>query len=216
MSEILHRFPSQPTRSAGAPAMTPMSPVNHPLAQSTTEACADCARTRGCVECFEELVRRFQSPLLHYLIRRTGSRHDAEDLVQETFLLAHRNLGRYRSSWRFSTWLFTIASRLACSANRRNRPEISAGCRMPRTEDAGPLATVAENELRGTLWDAARQILDPDAFTALWLCYVESMPAGEIGRVLGRRANAVRILLHRARAKLALRLDQSENAGVVP
>jgi RNA polymerase sigma-70 factor (ECF subfamily) len=194
--------------------MTPMSPATHPPAHSTAEACADCARTRGCNACFEELVRRLQSSLFHFLIRRTGSRHDAEDLVQETFLVAYRNLGRYQSSWRFSTWLFTIASRLAASAKRRRRPDARAGRKVPHSGDSGPLASAQENELRSTLWDAARQILDPDSFTALWLSYVESMPADEIGRVLGRNANAVRILLHRARARLARRLDQAENAGV--
>jgi len=196
--------------------MTPQSRANHPPAHSTAEVCADCARTRGCDACFEELVRRFQPSLLHFLIRRTGSRQDAEDLVQETFLVAYRNLGRYRSSWRFSTWLFTIASRLASSAKRRRRPDANGERKAANSRDADPLASAQENELRSTLWDTARKNLDPDAFTALWLSYVESMPAEEIGRVLGRNANAVRILLHRARARLAERLDRAERPGVMP
>ena len=76
----------------------------------------ECARRRGCAACFDELVRQFQSPLLHFLIRRLGSRQDAEDVLQETFLAAFRNLDRYQSTWRFSTWVFTIASRNATSA----------------------------------------------------------------------------------------------------
>lgn len=185
-----------------------MEPASrHPSLKSTAEECADCARVRGCAACFEELVRRFQSPLLHYLTRRVLSRHDAEDLLQETFLVAYRNLHRYRSSWRFSTWLFTIANRLAASARRRRRERVGAAGRLVQ-EFAGtdPLANAQENEMRSTLWDAVRQILEPDAFTALWLSYVESMPADQIGRVLGRNANAVRILLHRARTRLAERL----------
>jgi RNA polymerase sigma-70 factor, ECF subfamily len=193
--------------------MTPTSDLNHPAVQSTAEACADCARTQACEACFEELVRRFQSPLLHFLIRRTGARHDAEDLVQETFLLAYRNLGRYQSTWRFSTWLFTIASRLAASSKRRRRPNAGLEGKERQTRDAGPLASAVANEQHGGLWESARQLLDPDAFTALWLSYVESMTAEEIGHVLGRNANAVRILLHRARVSLARRLDQSENGG---
>src|SRR4051794_35378927 len=90
-------------------------------AERSAQACADCARARCCDACFESLVRRFQVPLLHYLLRRTASRADAEDLVQESFLAAYKNLASYDSRWRFSTWLFTIANRLATSAARKGR-----------------------------------------------------------------------------------------------
>jgi RNA polymerase sigma factor (sigma-70 family) len=183
---------------------------SHPAAQSTDEACAECARGSGCLPCFEELLKRFQSPLLHFLTRRLRSRHDAEDLVQETFLLAYRNIARYRSSWRFSTWLFTIANRLAISKWRKRdiEPEDRAA---EQVGGINPLANAIGNELTGKLWDAVQKILDADAFTAIWLSYVESMAADEIGLVLGRNSNAVRILLHRARVKLADRLGSAED-----
>jgi RNA polymerase sigma-70 factor (ECF subfamily) len=173
--------------------------MNHPSRQSTAEECAQCAARKGCRECFEELVRRYQTPLLHFLIRRAGSRQDAEDLVQETFLLAYRHLERYQPRWRFSTWLFTIAHRQAASARRRKPLVLQAAA---QTGGADPAVQAEEAEWRSGLWDAARRILEPDAFTALWLCYVESMTAEEIGQVLARSANAVRILLYRARGQL--------------
>lgn len=186
-------------------AVVRMIPSGHPASESSAENCADCARARGCRACFEELVRRFQVPLLHFLVRRTGSRHDAEDLVQETFLLAHRNLTGYRSNWRFSTWLFTIANRVAISKWRQNRTSpAQSGEALDRAVDRqSPLTAAEQNERRSGLWDTAQKILEPDAFAGLWLSYVESMSADEIGQVLGRSANAVRILLHRARVRLA-------------
>jgi RNA polymerase sigma-70 factor (ECF subfamily) len=187
----------------GGGSVKPVGTTSHSSGASAEE-CADCARARGCAECFDELVRRFQSPLLHFLIRRLGSRQDAEDVLQETFLAAYRNLDRYRSTWRFSTWVFTIASRLAAS-NLRRRKKIT-GPMGASVDGISPMKSAEDNELRGSLWDAARQCLEPDAFTALWLNYVEAMPADEIGRVLGRSANAVRILLHRARGRLAMEL----------
>jgi RNA polymerase sigma-70 factor, ECF subfamily len=183
-----------------------MAQASHPTEEDTAEACAECAHRRGCTACFEELVRRFQSSLLHFLMRRGFARHDAEDLVQETFLTVYRNLDRYRSGRRFNTWLFTIANRLAISSRRR-RPQPSGTRNQPAAAGGlDPLAAAGEEEFRGKLWDAARTILDPDAFTALWLSYVESMPADQIGVVLGRNANAVRILLHRARVRLSQHL----------
>lgn len=117
---------SRPRRQSIEPpvlsAATLMETASRHLSpRKSAEECADCARIHGCAACFEELVRRFQSPLLHFLIRRIGSHHDAEDLLQETFMIAHRKISDYRSSWRFSTWLFTIAHRLAVSKKRRRR-----------------------------------------------------------------------------------------------
>ena len=182
-----------------------MSQRLHPSPDCSAEACALCA-AGGCSACFEEILRRYQSPLLHFLCRRLGSRHDAEDVLQETFLIVHRKIGRYRASWRLSTWLFTIAHRLAVSSRRRSPMPPPSSALGPHSADDPPTAA-AEREMHGNLWDAAQKILEPDAFAAVWLSYVEAMSAAEIGEVLGRNANAVRILLHRARAKLGEQLD---------
>src|SRR5436309_12843514 len=53
---------------------------------------------------FEELVRRFQAPLLRLLMRRLPRRADAEDILQETFLRAYEKLEQYESRWPFATW----------------------------------------------------------------------------------------------------------------
>ena len=180
-----------------------MALPNHPPDGSTDEAHAECARVNHCQGCFQELARRFQVPLLHFLLRRIGARQDAEDLLQETFLLAYRKLHRYRSTWRFSTWIFTIANRLAVSHWRKRRPTSGAGGLGRHPDNFDPLASIQDQEERGALWDVVRQILEPEAFTALWLNYVESMSAEEIGKVIGRSPNAIRVLLHRARARIA-------------
>src|SRR5580704_14119723 len=64
----------------------------------------------GCGASFEELLRRFQVPLLSFL-RHVGPAADAEDVLQETFMRAYSRLHFYRSQWKFATWLFTIARR---------------------------------------------------------------------------------------------------------
>ncbi len=186
-------------------------PASHPLPDSSNEACAICARDRHCNVCFDELVARLQVPLLHYIMQRTRNRQDAEDVLQETFLLGYRNIAKYDAAWRFTTWIFTIAHRQAISAARK------AECKFPRsseppneTADAGhgPFASAVESEARESLWAGAKDILDSDAFTAVWLTYVQGMSADEVGEVIGRNANAVRILLTRSRARLAERLPE--------
>src|SRR6185295_16913226 len=72
----------------------------------------------GSVQAFEALVARFEAPLLRFLFLRTRDAAAAEDLTQEAFLRAWKNLARYDPRWRFSTWLYTVAERLCISARR--------------------------------------------------------------------------------------------------
>jgi RNA polymerase sigma-70 factor (ECF subfamily) len=65
---------------------------------------------RGDKEAFEAIVMRYQQPLLNYLNRTTGEREMALDFAQEVFLKAYASLASYRPRYKFSTWLFTIAS----------------------------------------------------------------------------------------------------------
>ena len=189
-------------------------PDRHPPADWSAESCAECARLRHCDPCFEELVRRFQVPLLHFLSRRMPCQQDALDVLQETLLAAYRNLHRYRTDYRFSTWLFTIAHRNAISHRRRRSVAHATFDNVQAHNLQSPDSAAETIENRSRLWDAARTLLDADAFTALWLCYVESMSAEQIGQVIHRNANAVRILLHRTRQRLAQSLGP-EFSGVL-
>jgi RNA polymerase sigma-70 factor (ECF subfamily) len=181
-----------------------MTTPSHLPGGSATKSCVECFQLRNCRPCFEELVERFQPSLLQFLTHRLGSREDAEDAFQEVFLLVYRKIGGYNPSFGFTTWLFAIARRVAITHHRRRRP-VDVACADPqRAIDPG--TAIEQREQRGRLWDTVRELLAPDHFTAVWLYYVEEMSADEIGKVLGRNANAVRIILHRSRAKLAEKL----------
>src|SRR5215471_6881282 len=78
---------------------------------------------------FSELVRRYQSAVRTTLLRLTcGNRALADDLAQETFFLAYRNLGSFRHEAKFSTWLYRIATN-AFFADARKRKEEPLGDR---------------------------------------------------------------------------------------
>ena len=63
-------------------------------------------------DAFDTLVDLYSSRLFGYLYRRTGSRHDAEDMLQEVFVRLVRTLDRYTHDGRFEAWLFRIATNL--------------------------------------------------------------------------------------------------------
>ena len=159
---------------------------------------------RGSLPCFAELVKRFEGRLLNFLRRRTGSVHDAEDLAQDAFVRAWQRIEQYDPRWQFSTWLFTIAHRLAIT--HRARREVSASCDVlePATLDRhDPVRVLADREHGGQLWETADRILSETQRTALWLRYAEDLSNTDIAAITGRSRVSVRVTLFRAREALA-------------
>ncbi len=96
----------------------PSSRRDTPLDQLSDEELA--RRTQaGSSACFGEVVRRHGDRLLRFLIYRTRSVQDAEDLLQDTFARAYQRIESYDPRWKLTTWLYTIAARLAYSLRRR-------------------------------------------------------------------------------------------------
>ena len=153
---------------------------------------------QGCRASFAALIHRYAPRLQAFLRRRTGDHHDAEDLVQDTFVKAYQNLGRYRTHRRFSTWLFTIASREAVSHHRRWRPSLSP----PEVSVVTPETIAEDRERSEGIWSQAAA-LPEGQYRALWLRYAEDMSVKEIARALGKSTVCVKVLLYRARRALA-------------
>jgi RNA polymerase sigma-70 factor, ECF subfamily len=68
---------------------------------------------------FEELVRRYQRPISAYVYRMVGNYESALDLTQEIFIKVYSSLSRYRSEFKFSTWIYKIAHNAAVDHLRR-------------------------------------------------------------------------------------------------
>ena len=169
----------------------------------TDEELAREARA-GSRSAFEELALRYKRRLFVYLRPRLGSDQDTEDMVQETFLKLYRNIDRYDPAYRFSTWLYTAATRLAISSYRKKKIAVVP---LP-AEEAGGVADPAagppaEMEASG-LWDSARTLAESQ-FRVLWLRYGEDLEVAEIARAIGKSRVAVSLLLHRARTNLMKR-----------
>ena len=185
----------------------------------TTDSEALVARAQaGCRESFGLLVERHQKGLYNFLLQRVRSPEEAEDLTQESFVRAWRRLATYRDQWRFSTWLYAVA-RSAAADRARERRELTQSEHADPSFDPDPAAELSAREERQNLWGLARAVLSDDQRSALWLFYGEDRPAAEIGRVLGKSAIAVRVMLFRARGILAQHLernDQRAGAAALP
>jgi RNA polymerase sigma-70 factor (ECF subfamily) len=193
--------------------------MTHAWTDFLDEELARRARAGGAAA-FEELVRRHQAPLLRFLSKRFPSRRDAEDILQDTFLKAWQALHQYDDAFPFRTWLYTIAYRLAVSRGRRAGEATSS---LPdadlRSHDPAPPRAAEQDDDRAHLWRQARRLLSDEQFTALWLHYVDDLPAGDVARVLNRSWVSVKTMMHRARKKLLPHLvdhDPRPAAGQAP
>jgi RNA polymerase sigma-70 factor (ECF subfamily) len=153
---------------------------------------------RGDVASFEQLVMRLRAPLVAFLARRLTVPNDADDVAQETFNRAYRNLASYDPTRKFSTWLFAIgkhaASNFARAQQRREQLE-------RRIEPDAEPATASADQGSET-WQRARKLLGDDAYRALWLRYARDFTVREVARELGKTVVGTKVMLFRARAKL--------------
>lgn len=154
-------------------------------------------------DAFAPLVRHYQRPLFGYLGRMGLAQAQAEDIAQDTFLRAWTNLASYdpqRAA--FSTWLFTIARRLALNVLAKDAPNTASTTGDERaTERAGPLEQLATSEQHRQLQHALRRLPLPER-SALALAYIQGLDRKSIARIEGCSENAIKVRLHRAREKL--------------
>ena len=162
------------------------------------------AAQSGCIESFESLVGQFEKPLYHFLLTKTRNHHQAEDLLQDTFLITYRKLDRFNPAYPFSSWIFTIANRLAISHYRKQKSLVEE---HEFATETTPVGKVMEREWARLLWAQAKRLLSENHFTALRLFYSEGMTIDEVAFTMKRKPNSVKVWLHRARKRLAQELN---------
>lgn len=157
---------------------------------------------------FAELVRRHHQPLYRLIMTNIGDADEALDLVQETFLSAHRALGRYDPAHKMRSWLAAIALNKCRDWGRRRA--VRRLFRLARPlEDAGEVAHDApgqdvETDARRRMAQVARAIasLPANQREVLTLRTIEGLSQAEVAALLGISTKAVETRLYRARARL--------------
>lgn len=157
---------------------------------------------------FESLVRLHLDAIHAYLFRLTGSRADAEDLAQETFLRVWQKAGNYQSGRvKVTTWLHTIAHRLAIDGFRKKRELPDSKAPEVIDPQADPAARQAASEQQRLL-DQALSALPERQRAAILLCQVQGFSNAQAAEILGVKVRALESLLARARKALRESLSQ--------
>jgi RNA polymerase sigma-70 factor (ECF subfamily) len=164
---------------------------------------------------FDALVRRHEGRLFNFLCQKTGDRRDAEDLAQKTFITVYRKIELYDPKHRFETWLYTITRRLTIDHYRHNsrRPDLHGDDDLPEGVETGtPSEALAVAEEKDALWRTIREQVNDNQFTALWMRYEEDLPVAEIAAAMRKTSTNIKVMLHRARERLANHLRSADGA----
>ena len=168
----------------------------------------------GSQSAFEQIVRRYQRPMVSLIARITADRALAEDLAQEAFVKAFRSLAAFDTSRRLSSWLFRIAHNTALDAIRRSRPQSvpidpSGDVECADIPHAPAAPDPIERAALGRALARALHKLRPHYRAAIALRYEEGLPFDEIGQIIGVPEVTARTYVHRARKELAQVLAES-------
>jgi len=169
--------------------------------------------------CFEELVNRYQRPIAAYVYRMVGDYDAALDLTQEVFIKVYKSLARYRSEFKFSTWIYKIAHNAAIDHLRRHALRAQAlaggidGEGRELAIESGPLTPEQESEKkeRCSEIEAMVQLLPAAYRELIVLRHSHDLSYDEIAEVTGLPLGTVKNRLFRAREAMR---DQLAQCGI--
>ena len=180
-----------------------------------TDAATVALARDGDNDAFRMLVERHSRAVYRVAHRMTGNAPDAEDVVQETFLKAYRQLGRFESRANFGTWLHRIA--VNCSIDViRGRKHQETGHDAADLEtfdsaddqrvDPSPERLMLSTQVQERVGRAMEGLTSMER-AAFVLRHFEGQSIEEIGRALNLKANAAKHSIFRAVRKMRLALE---------
>jgi RNA polymerase sigma-70 factor, ECF subfamily len=163
-------------------------------------------RAKANSQIFEELYKKYVDKVYNYFWYRTGHQKDvAEDLMQETFYRAFKHLSRFQTrGYSYLTYLLTIAHNILVNYYRSKQmiPLSQLGDDIDIPIPAEITDTLERKVEAENLWKAV-QSLSRTERDAVLMRYQDEKPIKDISRIMGKSENAVKLILSRARKKLA-------------
>jgi len=176
---------------------------------------------------FEELLFRYENPVLTFCYAFMRNRETAEDIGQETFLRVYRNAARYQPVAKFTTWLYKIAANLCINELKKGQLRHSRSLDEPAGSNPdgtrvieniadqkhGLPSSEAEKHEAQALVEQAISHLPDDQRTTLVMVEYHHMPYQDIAEILGVTVSAIKMRVKRARENLreSLKILQAEN-----
>jgi RNA polymerase sigma factor (sigma-70 family) len=163
---------------------------------------------------YADLVKRHQRFVFTLAMRFTKTREDAEEVAQDSFIKAYRNLQAFQGQSKFTTWLYSIVYTTAMTFLRKRRLDTSSiddenNFIQVENQNAGFENNMAENKSRSFYLNQAIEQLSADDATIITLFYKGEQSLEEIAVTLGIEPNNVKVKLFRARQRLKEKLERN-------
>ena len=163
---------------------------------------------------YADLVKRHQRFVFTLAMRFTKTREDAEEVAQDAFIKAYRNLQSFAGQSKFTTWLYSIVYTTAMTFLRKRRLDTSSiddenNFIQVENQNAGFENNMAENKSRSFYLNQAIEQLSADDATIITLFYKGEQSLEEIAITLGIEPNNVKVKLFRARQRLKEKLERN-------
>ena len=152
---------------------------------------------------FDELVRRYQSPVRRFFLHQTlGDEQLSDDLAQDTFIKAYTNIGKFRGLASFQTWLMRIAYNVFYDYTRSHKQLVDMD-NVPERQNSQESPT-----LKMDLYHALA-LLKPDERTCITLQLIDGYDIAGIAKITQMKEGTVKSHLSRGKEKLANYLKQN-------
>ncbi|WP_163538779.1 RNA polymerase sigma factor SigW [Gracilibacillus sp. YIM 98692] len=171
---------------------------------------------KGDQTAFEDIVSYYQNNVFAICFRMLGSKHEAEDLAQETFIRAYVNIHSYDENRKFSTWLYRIATNLSIDRIRKKKPDYYLDAEIKGTEGLTLYSQIPNDQV---LPDNEVESLEMQAYiqkeimalpakyrSIIALRFLNELSLKEISDVLEIPVGTVKTRIHRGREALRKRL----------
>ena len=153
---------------------------------------------------FDQLVVRYQSPVRRFFLHQTlGDEPSSDDLAQDTFIKAWRNIGSFRAMSSFQTWLMRIAYNVFYDyvRSRKTTSDIDNVAEPMTNGNSNP-------SLQMDLYHAL-SLLKPDERTCITLQLVDGYKIDQIAKITDMKEGTVKSILFRGKEKLTKYLKQN-------
>lgn len=162
---------------------------------------------------YADLVKRHQRFVFTLALRFAKGREDAEEIAQDTFIKAYRNLQSFQQQSKFSTWLYSIVYTTAMTFLRKKKMDTSSiddeNVYIQLENQHGSFDNnYAEKKSRSYYVNQAISQLLPDDATIITLFYQGEQSLEEIAAALNMEPNTVKVKLFRARQRLKEKLER--------
>ena len=163
----------------------------------------------GNQKAFDQLVRRYQSPVRRFLLNLTLGNEDlSDDLAQETFIKAYTHIKQFKALSSFQTWLFRIAYRLFYDQKRNEKMKYAGAIAALPLADTGSRLTPQNTSLKIDLYHAL-SLLKEEERTCITLQLIDGESIDHIAEITGMNQNTVKSHLKRGKENLANYLRQN-------